>query len=53
VKCWIAAAKGQNLRKLRNRADYGERIDGLAQEAKKALARADEIIVDVAGVTRT
>lgn len=35
VKCWKTAGDGRNLCRQRNEADYGDRIGGLFEEAKK------------------
>ncbi len=52
VKCWMTAGDGRNLLRQRNEADYGERIGGLLEEAKKALKMADQIIREVGGINQ-
>lgn len=46
----LQANHGQNLRLLRNKADYGGPIYRLQDEAKKAVKMADSIIAEVAGI---
>ena len=52
ANCLLQASHGQNLRLLRNKADYGNTINRLADEAKKALRTAEQIIQGIAGVEK-
>jgi hypothetical protein len=46
----LLAHHGHNLRRQRNAADYGGQVYRLADEAKKAIKMADEIIQEIGSI---